>query len=71
MQDNNTKQPLRSQRYLKPKAAAEHLGISSRTLRDLAKEGRLPVHRVSARLLLFDIKDLDAFLASCRIGGEE
>ena len=57
-------------RCLKAKAAAAYLGISTRTLHDLTADGRVPYHKLSARLHLYDIKDLDAFLASCRVGGE-
>lgn len=58
-------------RCLKAKAASSYLGISVRTLHDLTATGRIPFHRVSSRLHLFDISDLENFLKSCRIGGGE
>lgn len=69
MHKTTNEKSTRLQRCLKPKAAAQYLGISTRTLHDLAADGRIPFHKVSARLHLFDIKDLDAFLEKCRIRG--
>ena len=66
---NNKSQKVTLRRTLKPKDTSIYLGISTRCLHDLASSGRLPYHRISQRLHLFDIADLDAFLASCKVGG--
>ena len=57
-------------RALKAGNAAEYIGVSRRYLHDLTKQGRIPFSKVSSRLILYDIADLDAFLDSCKVGGE-
>lgn len=56
-------------RCLKAGNAAEYLGISRRYLHDLTHQGRIPYHKIGTRCHCYDIADLDAFLASCKIGG--
>lgn len=58
-------------RALKAGKSAEYLGISRRFLHSLSKEGRIPYSRISPRTLVYDVADLDAFLESCKIGGEQ
>jgi excisionase family DNA binding protein len=65
----NQKQKIQ-QRALKAGAAAEYLGISRRGITDLARQGRIPYAKISNRLTCYDIADLNAFLDSCKIGGE-
>ena len=50
-------------RLLSLPEAAEYLALSPWTVRDLAGKGRLPVVRIT-RKLLFDLKDLDALIDS-------
>ena len=69
MMKSNSNKPS-PKRCLKAGKAANYMDISVRTLHDLTASGRLPFHKVSERTHLFDIRDLDAFLDSCRIGGE-
>lgn len=49
--------------YLSPKAAAQYVGLSKRTLARYIKSGRLVPHRLNSRVLRFRRSDLDAFLA--------
>jgi len=58
-------------RYLKASAASEYMGISRRYLHDLSSQGRIPFHKIGPRCFVYSTADLDAFLASCRIGGGE
>jgi excisionase family DNA binding protein len=48
-------------RLLSLPEAAEYLGLSPWTIRELAGKGRLQVVRIT-RKLLFDLKDLDALI---------
>jgi len=64
----NQKQQTR--RAIKSGLASEYIGCSRRTLHDLTKQGRIPCHKISARLMTYSIKDLDRFLDDCTVGGE-
>ncbi len=56
-------------RYLKTRAAAEYIGVSRRYLCQLASEGSIRHSRIGPRTQLFAVRDLDAFVAGCAIGG--
>jgi excisionase family DNA binding protein len=47
-------------------SAASFLGISPHTLRSWTRERRIPFYRCGRRLV-FVRKDLDVFLADCRV----
>jgi len=47
--------------------AAHYLGVSRRTVFDLATRGAVAVVRVNPKLLLFKRSDLDAFLEAHRV----
>ena len=57
-------------RCLKAGQAAEYLGISRRYLHDLTHQGRIPYSKIGTRCFVYDIADLDDFIASCKIGSE-
>lgn len=65
---SKAKMQLVTPRSLKAGAAADYIGVSRRYLHDLTVQGRLPVHKVGSRCYLYDIKDLDGFMDSCRVG---
>jgi predicted site-specific integrase-resolvase len=46
-----------------PAITAEWMGISTRTLLDLAKEGKVPVARLNARVLRFNPRTILAKVA--------
>lgn len=50
-------------------AVAERLGISGFTIRMMVRERRIPHLRIGRRVL-FDPRDIDAFLASSRVPAE-
>lgn len=52
-------------RLLDQRAAAQYLGISYWTLRDLCFRGELPLVRIGKRVLV-DVQDLDAYIARCK-----
>jgi hypothetical protein len=59
------------QKKLRRKEAAVYLGVSVRTLDRWALLGRGPRFTlVTPRLALYDIAELEAYLASCPTGGE-
>jgi excisionase family DNA binding protein len=51
--------------WLKRPAAAEYLGTSSRHLRALSEEGKIP-HSKLGKFTVYDTRDLDAYLAATR-----
>lgn len=56
--------------YIKSeKSLAGWLGISERSVRGLMKSGTLPYHRVSHRLVLFRVSDVNKALDRFRVAG--
>lgn len=55
-------------RAMKLEPSAEYVGMSPRKLAQLTHEGEIPVIKVSARMHLYDIADLNAFLDSRKVG---
>ncbi len=49
-------------RWVSQVEAAEHLGITDRTLRRMVAAGDLPAYRLGPRLLRIDLADVDALL---------
>lgn len=47
-------------RYAKPSEAAEYLGVTTRTIRQMIADGRLTGYRSGARLVRVDLNQLDA-----------
>lgn len=56
-------------RALRTGAAASYVGCDRRTLLKLAKSGQVPYIRLTQRLLLFEVSDLDDLLSRNKIGG--
>lgn len=56
-------------RWLKPKLAAAYIGISYNHLSKLREKGRGPQYRKFGRNVLYDVKDLDAFMLALPIQG--
>jgi hypothetical protein len=53
-----------SRRFLTPREAALYLGVTLRTLERWRVEGRPPVFCKLTRLVRYDVRVLDAFMAS-------
>jgi excisionase family DNA binding protein len=52
-----------SQRYMSYPVAARYCGMSAQSLRRAVSEGRLKVYRPTGRrLVVFDVRELDAFI---------
>ena len=70
MQNQNTSQaaklPPRS-RLVTPKQAEEGWGPRRTALKRAWQERRLPVYRLGHRTILIDVRDLEAYLAKCRV----
>lgn len=47
-------------------AGAEHLGVSTKTLRNWIADGRLPGYRSGPRLIRVDLNELDALMQPLR-----
>lgn len=56
--------------YLRKRGAADYWGVSVRTLSNLMRAGKVPYFRLTGRLVLFKISDMDAGLARFRVGRE-
>jgi len=52
---------------LNPTQASEIYGISRRALKRAWSERRLPYFKVGHRTVLLDARDIEAFLARCRV----
>ena len=59
--------------YLRTAEAAQHLSISERTLADWQRKRMVPFYKMSHRVCLFKMSDLEKALERYRIGavGEE
>jgi excisionase family DNA binding protein len=47
-------------RYVKPAEAAEYLGVTTRTIRQMIADGRLRGYRSGTRLVRLDLDEIDA-----------
>lgn len=64
--ENQNKLPPKHLR-LPPPEAAEYLGTKPRTLKKWRHERRIPYYRLGHVAVVFDVRDLDAFLARRRV----
>ena len=62
-----TVEPVRPA-FLRPKVAAQYVGLSRRHLHNLTTRGLFPVHRLGKRCLVYAIADLEAGMARLRRG---
>lgn len=46
-------------RYVSPNDAADYLGVSTRTIRQMIADGRLTGYRSGARLVRLDLNEID------------
>lgn len=49
----------RRRRYISQQDAAEYLGVSDRTIREMIADGRLTGYRASSRLIRVDLNEID------------
>ncbi|MDQ1305776.1 MAG: hypothetical protein QG671_1608 [Actinomycetota bacterium] len=47
-------------RYAKPAEAAEYLGVTARTIRQMIADGRITGYRSGTRLVRVDLNEIDA-----------
>ena len=62
-----TEDEVRSQDYLRPREVCRILGISLRTLSEWRRRRIIPYHKVSHRVVLFRLRDVDRALERFRI----
>ena len=53
---------MNEKRYYRSNEAAEYLGVTEKTLRKWSRAKLIPYSRPGGKLLLFDKRDLDAFI---------
>lgn len=59
---------MNEKRYYRSNEAAEYLGVNEKTIRKWARENRIQYSRPGGKILLFDKRDLDAFVEKHRSG---
>ena len=60
---------MNEKRYYRSNEAAEYLGVTEKTLRKWSRANLIPYSRPGGKILLFDKRDLDAFIEKHRSGG--
>ncbi|UHJ55719.1 excisionase family DNA-binding protein [Mycolicibacterium fortuitum] len=50
----------RRRRYVSPQVAADYLGVTDRTIRQMIADGRLTGYRSGKRLVRLDLNEIDA-----------
>lgn len=48
-------------------AAADYIPMNPRTLKEYRQQRRIPYYRIGHRTVVFDVRDLDAFIAKRRV----
>ena len=69
MQDNDNKKaalPPKALRMTVPDAAA-YIPMNRRTLKEYWQQRRIPYYKIGHRTVIFDVRDLDAFIAKRRV----
>ena len=69
MQDNDNKKaalPPKALRMTVPEAAA-YIPMNRRTLKEYWQQRRIPYYKIGFRTVIFDVRDLDAFIAKRRV----
>ena len=64
--NTTTKLPPKS-RCLTPGQVEEIYGIRRSALKRAWQERRLPIYKLGHRTILIDVRDLEAYLARCRV----
>ena len=52
-------------------AAAQHLGITPRELKEIRRRRKIAFYRIGHRTVTYAVADLDAFLAGCRVAARD
>lgn len=58
------------QGYMRKAAVAEYLGVTLRTISRLMRQNKLPFHKVTRKLVLFRMRDVDAAMDRVRHGAQ-
>ena len=49
-------------RWVKSQDAADHLGVTVRTLQKMQADGRITAHRIGSGIVRYDLAEIDAIL---------
>lgn len=52
---------------LDARQASEYIPMNPRTLKEYRQQRRIPYYRIGHRTVVFDVRDLDAFIAKRRV----
>lgn len=55
--------------FLKARAIAARLNVSTKTVHRWAAAGHFGIHKLNARIVLFDLAEVMRFVESARVGG--
>lgn len=58
-----TTQPAQRRQYAKLSEAAEYLGVTHRTIRQMIADGRITGYRCNSRFIRVDLNEIDAAMA--------
>ena len=58
--------PPKALRMTAPEASA-YIPMNPRTLKEYRQQRRIPYYRIGHRTVVFDVRDLDAFIAKRRV----
>jgi excisionase family DNA binding protein len=56
------------QGYMRKAAVAKYLGVTLQTVSNLMRQKKLPFHKLSRKLVLFRLRDIDAAMDKLRAG---
>lgn len=60
-----------SPQFLKARAVAARLNVSTKTVHRWAAAGHFGTHKLNARIVLFDLAEVMRFVAGARVGSAE
>lgn len=62
-----SKTPTLPRRWISQAEAAEYLGVTPRTVRNMIRRGDIPAHRAGPRAVRIDVNELDRAIKRNRI----
>jgi len=61
---------VKLQGYMRKEDVAKYLGVNLRTISRLMRRNKLPFHKLTSKLVLFRMRDVDAAMDRVRYGGQ-
>lgn len=64
MDDHKQTVPWEQRKTVRPREIAEYTGIGLSTIYTAIREGKLPARKISPKVIVVDVKDVDAWITS-------